>query len=147
MSFLRPALGADQEDLDGFLCARTDSAFEIEVQEFAQELLTWAVGDAHREALVLEVDGSIVGFVAYEDDDGDVFINALGIRADRQGEGLGKMLLLSVLVDLSTSHPGRLATWLVHPANFASHAVSEHVGAVATYPSEDQPYARYAIQL
>lgn len=46
---------------------------------------------------------------------GDRFINALAIRADRQGEGLGGLVLRTLLDDLSDRFPGRVATWLVAP--------------------------------
>lgn len=84
-----------------------------------------------REVLVLEEGAEILGVVVHEDDDGDRFINALAIRADRQGEGLGRLVLRSVLDDLSERFPGRVATWLVAPADFASHAMSEAAGAEA----------------
>lgn len=97
--------------------------------------------------LVLDDDEQVLGVVFHEDDDGDRFINAVAIRADRQGEGLGRLVLRTLLDDLSERFPGRIATWLVAPANFASHAMSEAVGAEAVYPPETKPYALYTIRL
>lgn len=95
----------------------------------------------------LEHDAEILGVGVHEDDDGDRFINALAIRADRQGEGSGRLVLRTLLDDLSERFPGRIATWLVAPANFASHAISDAAGAEATYPPETKPYALYAVAL
>jgi hypothetical protein len=83
----------------------------------------------------------------HEDDDGDRFINALAIRGDRQGEGLGTLTLRTVLDELSQRYEGQMATWLVAPANFASHGMAEAVGAEASYPRETKPNALYAIAL
>ncbi len=94
-----------------------------------------------REVLVLEDSGEIVGIVMHEDDDGDRFVNALAIRSDNQAKGLGKLVLGTILDDLSRRYAGHVATWLVAPANFASHAMSEAVGADATYPAETKPNA------
>ena len=44
-------------------------------------------------------------------------------------------------------YAGHVATWLVAPANFASHAMSEAVGADVTYPAETKPNALYTIAL
>jgi len=50
---------------------------------------------------------------------------------DELGQGLGQVVV----------------TWLVHPANFTSHAMSQALGAEAMYPPEDRPFARYVIQV
>ncbi|MDQ1511886.1 MAG: hypothetical protein QOG50_3730 [Actinomycetota bacterium] len=98
--------------------------------------------------MVLEDDAAeIIGIVMHEDDDGDRFINALAIRNDQQARGFGKLVLGTVIDDLSERYAGRVATWLVAPANFASHAMSEAVGAHLTYPAETKPNALYAIAL
>jgi ribosomal protein S18 acetylase RimI-like enzyme len=101
----------------------------------------------HREVLVLEESGEIIGVVMHEDDDGDRFINALAIRSDQQARGFGELVLGTVLDDLAQRYAGHVATWLVAPANFASHAMSEAVGADVTYPAETKPNALYAIAL
>jgi hypothetical protein len=147
--FLRPATHDDEGELRGFECARPERPFELEVEHFVRDALTWI--DDHegeeRELLVLEDDGEIVGVVMHEDDDGDRFVNALAIRTDRQTQGLGRLVLNTVLDDLSQRYPGRAATWLVAPANFASHALSQATGAEALYPPETKPYALYVIAL
>ena len=149
MSFLRPAEEADRSELENFTCADPALPFQVEVQEFVRHLLDWRADPAGiaREVVVFEDAGHIVGVVSYEDDEGDCFVNAAAIRSDRQGEGLGRLLLGSVLVDLQEHSSYEVATWLVHPANFASHAVSRALGAEDTYPPEDRPLARYVISL
>lgn len=97
--------------------------------------------------LVLEDQGEIVGVAMHEDDDGDRFINAVAIRADHQAQGLGKLVVGTLLDDLSERYPGRIATWRVAPANFASHLMSEASGAEASYPAEAKPYALYPVAL
>ena len=149
MSHLRPATGADRAALAAFRCARPSASFEREVEEFFGDALTWRdhpEGDG-RDVLVLDEDGEITAAVAYEDDDDDIFVNALAVRSDCQGAGRGTQVLLSTLADLTERRSPSVVTWLVHPANFASHAMSEAVGAEATYPAEDRPYARFAIQI
>ena len=149
MTFLRAAESADRDELARFACARPERQFEIEVEEFVREAMSWAEDPdgVDREVLVLEDDGEIVGVVMHEDDDGDRFINALAIRNDRQAQGLGKLVLTTVLDDLSERYSGCVATWLVAPANFASHALAESVGAEAIYPVETKPNALYSIAL
>jgi len=84
--FLRPLTPEDQQELDRFECARPERAFETDVEGFVRrEWLADPVG-ADREVLVLDDDGEIVGVVFHEDDDGDRFIKALAIRANRQGQ-------------------------------------------------------------
>ena len=115
---------------------------------FARPLEWWNEPDGYaREVLVLEDEVDLVGVAMHEDDEGDRFINAIAVRRDRQGEGLGNEILGSLLADLSSQFPELTATWLVHPANFASHAMSESVGAEPTWPPEDKPHTRYAISL
>lgn len=94
-----------------------------------------------------EDGGALLGFIAYEPDGDDFYVNAVGVHRDRQGEKLGRTILLSALTDLAEGHPYGMATWLVHPANFASISMCEAVGAEASYPPEDKPYARFAIDL
>lgn len=149
MTFLRAAEPADRDELARFACARPERPFELEVEEFVREAMSWAddPDGVDREVLVLEDDGEIVGVVMHEDDDGDRFINALAIRNDHQAQGLGKLVLTTVLDDLSERYPGCVATWLVAPANFASHALAESVGAEAIYPAETKPNALYSIAL
>ena len=96
---------------------------------------------------VLDDDGDVVGVIAFEDDDGDVFVNVVAVQREHQGAGLGAAMLLSVLGDLSEASTHRVASWLVHPANFGAHAMSVAVGAEAVYPPEDKPFARYVLQL
>jgi hypothetical protein len=67
--------------------------------------------------------------------------------SDQQTRGFGKLVLGTVLDNLSERYAGHIATWLVAPANFASHAMSEAVGADVTYPAETKPNALYAIAL
>jgi acetyltransferase (GNAT) family protein len=114
-----------------------------------RDAISWLEDPAgvDREVLVLEDSGEIVGIVMHEDDDGDRFINALAIRSDQQAKGLGRLVLGTVLDDLVQRFAGQVATWLVAPANFASHAMSEAVGADVTYPPETKPNALYAIAL
>ena len=149
MTFLRPALRADQEELARFECARPERQFEIDVQEFVRGAIAWLEDPEgfDREALVLEDSGEIIGILMHEDDDGDRFINALAIRSDQQAKGCGKLVLGTVLDDLAQRYTGHVATWLVAPANFASHAMSDAVGADVTYPPETKPNALYAIGL
>lgn len=147
--FLRPATPDDEQELSRFECARPERPFELEVEQFVHDALTW-IDDSEgvdRELLVLEDDGAIVGVVMHEDDDGDRFINALAIRTDRRAQGLGRLVLDTVLDDLSQRYPGRAATWLVAPANFASHALSQASGAEALYPAEIKPHALYVVAL
>ena len=147
MTFLRPALRGDREELAQFECARPERQFEIDVEEFVRDAISWLEDPegVDREVLVLEDSGEIIGVVMHEDDDSDRFINALAIRSDHQGRGLGKLALGTVLDDLAQRYAGHVATWLVAPANFASHAMSEAVGADVTYPPEAKPNALYAI--
>ena len=125
MTFLRPALRTDREELARFECARPERQFEIDVQEFVRDAVSWLEDPegVDREVLVLEDAGEIVGIVMHEDDDGDRFMNALAIRSDRQAKGFGKLVLGTVLDDLTERYAGHVATWLVAPANFASHAI------------------------
>lgn len=147
--FLRSVAPGDQPELARFECARPGRAFETEVEDFVRSVLQWLADPegVGREVLVLDAEGEVVGVVVHEDDDGDRFINALAIRADRQGEGLGGLVLRTLLDDLSDRFPGRVATWLVAPANFASHAMSEAAGAEPTSPPETKPYLLYAVGL
>lgn len=147
--FLRAVVPEDRDELAQFECARPERPFELEVEEFVRDAISW-VDDPEgvdREVLVLEDDGEIVGVVMHEDDDGDRFINALAIRIGHQGRGLGKLVLTTLLDDLGARYSGRVATWLVAPANFASHALAESVGAEAIYPAETKPNALYSIAL
>ena len=41
MTFLRPALRADREELGRFECARPERQFEIDVEEFARDAVSW----------------------------------------------------------------------------------------------------------
>jgi GNAT superfamily N-acetyltransferase len=123
VTFLRPALRADREELARFECARPEREFEIDVEEFVRDAISWLEDPegVDREVLVLEDSGEIVGVVVHEDDDGDRFINALAIRSDQQAKGFGKLVLGTVLDDFAQRYAGHVATWLVAPANFASH--------------------------
>jgi hypothetical protein len=145
VTFLRALLPEDTQELSLFDCARPERPFEQEVQDFIREAPSWLADPdgVDREVLVIEDAGAIVGVIMHEDDDGDRFINALAIRSDRQGDGLGTLALTTVLDDLSDRYPGQLATWLVAPANFASHALAERVEADVTYPPETKPHALY----
>jgi len=58
-----------------------------------------------------------------------------------------RLVLGTVLDDPCGTYAGHAATWLVAPANFASHAMSEAVGADVTYPPETKPNALYAVAL
>jgi RimJ/RimL family protein N-acetyltransferase len=149
VTFLRPVLRADREELARFECARPERKFEIDVEEFVRDAISWLEDPdgADREVLVLEDSGEIVGILMHEDDAGDRFINALAIRNDQQAKGLGTLVLGTVLDDLTERYAGHVATWLVAPANFASHAMSEAVGADVTYPADTKPNALYAIAL
>ncbi len=149
MTFLRSLLPEDAPELARFACARPERPFELEVEEFVRDAAAWVseADGVDREVLVLEDDGAIVGVALHEDDGGDRFINALAIRSDQQGNGFGTLALRTILHDLSERYPGRVVTWLVAPANFASHALSEKVGAEATYPPETKPNALYSLAL
>jgi hypothetical protein len=148
VTFLREAVPEDREELARFECARPERQFELDVEDFVRDAVAWAKDPdgVAREILVLEDDGEIVGVVMHEDDEGDHFSNALAIRSDHQARGLGA-LVLTLLNDLSERYQGRVATWLVAPANFASHALSESVGADALYPAETKPNALYTFAL
>jgi ribosomal protein S18 acetylase RimI-like enzyme len=106
----------------------------MDVEEFVRDAISWLEDPegVDREVLVLEDSGEIVGIVMHEDDDGDRFINALAIRGDQQAKGYGKLVLGTVLDDLTQRYGGHVATWLVAPANFASHACTSASGARST---------------
>ncbi len=149
MTFLRSLLPEDAPDLSQFACARPERPFELEVEEFVRSAAAWVSNPEgiDREVLVLEDLGAIVGVLMHEDDEGDRFINALAIRSDQQGNGFGTLALRTVLHDLAERYPGCVVTWLVAPANFASHALSEKAGAEATHPPETKPNALYSLAL
>jgi len=96
---------------DNFGCAKAHLNTKTDVEGFVRGALEWLAdpGGVDREVLVLDDDGEIAGVLVNEDDDGDRFINALAIRADRQGEGLGRLILRTLLDDLSARFPGRVA--------------------------------------
>jgi GNAT superfamily N-acetyltransferase len=140
LTVLRPALNGDIGELSRFHCARTAATFELEVEEFVREALGWRAAVSGREVYVLTEDEALVGIVAYEDDDDGIFVNALAVHADRQGTGIGTEMLAAVLRDLAEVRGNLIVSWLVHPANFASHSMSTRVGALAIYPPEDKPF-------
>lgn len=150
MRFLRAAEDdIDGPDLAAFRCADRTKRHEADVEDFVCAALVWrnAPGGDDREVLLLDDDGDVLGVVAHENDDGDRFVNAVAVRCDRHGEGLGKEILGSLLYDLSQHMPGLTASWLVHPANFPSHGMSNALGAEPTWPPEDRPFTRYSIGL
>jgi hypothetical protein len=147
--FLRSIERSDENQLAWFECADAARPHELEVQEGVRDALTW-IDDADgidREVLVYEEDREIVAVVMHEDDDGDRFINALAVRRDRQGERIGTRVFVTLLTDLGERFPGRVATWLVAPANFASHALADRVGAEPIHPPETKPNALYTLEL
>jgi hypothetical protein len=149
VTFLRLALEADRAELARFECASPQRSHELEVEAFVRSALDWLEepDGVDREVLVLEEDGQILAVVMHEDDDGDRFVNALAVRTDHQCRGLGRQVLAALLFDLSSRYAGSVAIWRVAPANFASHKVSDAVGAVASYPPDVKPFALYAISL
>ncbi len=146
---LRPAEEADRKRLAAFRCAPDNAPnYQVEVEAFAHDLLDWLVAEVGRVVRVLEDRGEIVGFVAYEPDgEDDFYVNAVGVDKERHGERLGRMILVNTLADLADGHPNGMATWLVHPANLASISMCDAIGADASYPPEDRPYVRFAIEL
>jgi RimJ/RimL family protein N-acetyltransferase len=145
--FLRPATGADRTLLASFSCADPERRFEVDVELFVRSALDWQseTGGCDRQVLVVDEGGELVAVVMHEQDDADRFVNALAVRRDRRGEGLGTEALGSALADIGNRRSGMIVTWLVHPANFASHIISDRLGAAQTWPPEDKPHARYVI--
>ena len=147
MICLRPATEADREALESFVCAPLGVRFQTEVEDFARTLLDWRLEEPGRDVFVLEADGAVAGFVAFEADEDGFFINAAAIHTAAQGRGLGTLMLSSFLADLAAEHPGAYAWWKVDPRNLASCIMSSRVGADDDYPPEIRPHVRYTVVL
>lgn len=148
MTLLRLVADYDWPTIESFSCCSEGAPpFQLEVQQFVQDLRGWLNDDAgvNREVFVLEETGETLGVAAHEDDDEGRFINAIAVEASRHNIGLGKLLLGSILADLAADDSCEFATWLVHPANFASHKMSARLGAEPIWPPEDKPLTRYVI--
>lgn len=94
MIFLRPAVEADRQALEGFACAPLGVEFQTEVEQFVRSALSWRAESRDRDVFVLEVEGLVAGVIAFEQDDDGFFINAAAVHTAAHGHGLGTTMTI-----------------------------------------------------
>ena len=118
--------------------ASAGSATEAEVAGWIRE---------HR-VLVAEADGEVVGGVRIEATDPDrAKVSRLGVRADRQGEGIGGRLLERA--EATARHRGRERVWLTTPPEhprLPAFYRSRGYEATGPYPLETRDYDEVVLE-
>ncbi len=95
-----------------------------------------ALGEINKGSMyMIEVDGAVVGRVAYErKDDGSVYLSDLVIEPAYQNRGLGRVALAKVLEEVGDAKK----VWLVtHPDNANAIHLYESFGFAQTGRKED----------
>ena len=91
---------------------------------------------------VFEEDKSILGYILYREEGEDTEIDEIAIRQDREGQGIGKKLLIDTLDQIKTNHPGTCFLE-VRKKNQRAITLYEHAGFVFYrerqnyYPDDD----------
>lgn len=156
---LRRVHADDFPALHHFPLGPSGSSWLTEVTELVSSLPGWLHSieaiDRDRHVLVLD-DGEIIGVAAHEavvDEFGRIhpahrYLMVTAIRDDRRRQGLARMLVESVIVDIQRRGTATVS-WLVHPDNAASLAISRSVfpDADETSPPEDRPYIAFTLHL
>jgi ribosomal protein S18 acetylase RimI-like enzyme len=148
---IRPAQAGDAPQLAALSCSN-GTTHQDEVEEWFHEVAwPWVVAEGPRYLILYLDESALVGACAFErdlrPDQYDWYVNAVAVSRDYRGIGHARRLMESCLDLMAQSTPGGFVTWLVHPENYGSHRMSEKLGAEATYPPEDQPFAVYVAQL
>ena len=146
--------------LHNFPLGPSDSPWLGEVAEILSSLPGWLHSveavERDRHAVVLDDSGEIVGVAAHEavvDEFGRIhlahrYLMVTAIRDDRRRQGMARLLVESVIVDLQRRGMASVS-WLVHPDNAASLGFSRSVfpDADETSPPEDKPYIAFTVHL
>lgn len=91
---------------------------------------------------VFEEDKAILGYILYRVEGEDTEIDEIAICQEKEGQGIGKMLLLDTLIQIKANHPGTCFLE-VRKKNQRAITLYEHAGFVFYrerrnyYPNDD----------